>query len=250
MANSTLPPISTSQQQPTAVSIMQARAPPMIHPSRQWVNPNIKANQEKQALNRSRRRICKNSPFWSFNFDLAQHHRDWAAGKDREARHKATAALLQLESSIAAQDGDPFPIPPPPIRRPLDGKSFTTAHSNVLSLPTVFCPQFKLGKQEEAPWPTKSEMKYEGDDRISTDRLHGRFPGAPRVPGNETVNWQHKAIIIQWPFDDFLFPLPGEVEIWMRGHVVGELEFSEKEAEVVLGGEIMGLLDPQDQFLE
>ncbi len=221
--------------------------------SRTWVNPSLQANQERQNLNQSRRRICKNSPFWSLDFDLAQHRRDWAAGKEREARYKEMCALALLEHlniaelSATASTSHNLPLP-------FDGKKFDTPHSNVLSRPTIFCPQWETGKAEDkhdiADWPSKSEMKYEGDDRIATDRLHGRFPGAPRMQGNETVNWQHKQIVEQWAFDDFLFPLPTEVDIWMRKHVIEELEFSEEEAREALGSEIMKLLDPEDQFLQ
>jgi hypothetical protein len=222
--------------------------------SRTWISPKVKADSKRQSLNLSRRKVCRHSPFWSLDFDLDQHRRDWATGKERENKHKLARSLKLLEARTKSQD-NLFPDPPPSIRKALDGKpdendKFKTCHSTVLSIETVFCPQVDRAKDVVAPWPTRAEMKYEGDDRISTDRLHGRFPGAPRVEGNETVNWQHKAAIEPFVFDDFLFPIPNEVDIFMRTHWIAELEIDDKEGERMLGKELMGLVDPQDQFLE
>ena len=128
-----------------------------------------------------------------------------------------------------------------------DGKDFETHHSPVLFQETIFCPQWQKGKEVIAPWPGKQEMKYEGDDRISTDILHGRFPGVPRVEGNETVTWQYRAPIPQFAFDEFYYPIPHAVEIFLRSHRVPELEFSDTEGQQSLGKEMMEMLDPQDQ---
>lgn len=137
---------------------------------------------------------------------------------------------------------------PPHLRPAFGGKEFDTNHSTVLCYETIFCPSWQKGKENVAPWPNKSEMKYEGDDRISTDRLHRRFPGAPRVEGNETVNWQHRAVIEQFPFDEFYYPIPHSVEIFLRTHLVADLEFSDEEGEEVLGKDFMEMLDPKDQW--
>lgn len=133
-------------------------------------------------------------------------------------------------------------------RKAFDGKEFDTNHGPVLSLETIFCPAWHKGKENTAPWPSKSEMKYEGDDRISTDRLHGRFPGAPRVEGNETVNWQHRLVIAQFPFDELYYPIPSAVDIFMRTHWIADLEFSDEEGVEALGEDFMDILDPKDQW--
>jgi hypothetical protein len=76
----------------------------------------------------------------------------------------------------------------------------------VLAQKTVFTPNFEDGREqihasglemitkEIASWPSKAEMKYEGDDRIATVEIHRRFLGAPRTEGNETVNWQQRSL--------------------------------------------------------
>ena len=128
------------------------------------------------------------------------------------------------------------------------GKDFETNHSNVLSYETIWCPQWEKGKENIADWPPKAESKYEGDDRISTDKLHRRYPGAPRVEGNDTVNWQHRAIIEQFPFDDFYYPIPNAVEIFLKTHWVDELEFKDEEGEEAIGKELMEALDSKDQW--
>ena len=156
---------------------------------------------------------------------------------------------MAIEEEKQKMQDSGFITTPSNIRAPFNGEDFKTKtnHSAVLSYETVFCPQWQQGKENIAPWPGKSEMKYEGDDRISTDRLHGRFPGAPRVPGNETVNWQHRAVVDQYPFDDFYYPIPNAAEILMRTHWVEELEFSDEEGEKAIGKDLVDMLDPQDQ---
>ena len=154
---------------------------------------------------------------------------------------------LEVVGKRQRLQGARFPIPPH-IREPFAGKDFDTNHGSVLCYETIFCPRWEKGKEDIAPWPPKSEMKYEGDDRISTDRLHRRYPGAPRVEGNETVNWQHRAVIEQFPFDDFYYPIPHAVEIFLRTHWVEELEIPDEEGEEYIGKDLMGMLNPQDQW--
>ncbi len=218
--------------------------------SRTWISPRLRADNRRQGLNASRRKICRNSPFWSLDFDLEQHRRDWAAGKERECKHKLDAEQKVLSERITEHD-TPFPDPPPSIRKPLDGKyeNFSTCQSLVLYQDTVFCPQLERAKEHISPWPSQAEMKYEGDDRISTDRSHSRFPGFPRKAGNETVNWQLLEMIKSFSFDDFL-RVPNEVDIFMRTHWIPELEFTDEEGEEALGKDMMRILDPKDQFLE
>jgi hypothetical protein len=130
------------------------------------------------------------------------------------------------------------------VRPALHGKVFGTHHSVVLALPTVFTHH--LGRRDMAPWPSRDEMKYEGDDRISTDRLHGRFLPAPRIDSDDGVPWMQRPIIRQEALENFHYPYPREVEIFLRMHWVAELEFTDEEGRVVLGSELMDLLDPTE----
>lgn len=214
--------------------------------SRTWVAPRVKDNSNRQALNHARRKVCPNSPFWTLNFELEKHKESWEAGRRRRLEQKMIRDMEIAETRQKIQ-GTRFPIPPT-LRPAFDGKVFDTSRGTVLSHETVFCPQWENEKDTMAPWPSKPEQKYEGDDRISTDRLHRRFPGAPRVEGNETVNWQHRAVVEQFHFDDFYYPIPHAVDIFLRTHWVADLEFSDQEGEEVLGKEMMGMLDPKDQW--
>ena len=68
------------------------------------------------------------------------------------------------------------------------------------------------------------------------------------MEGNETVNWQHRGIIAQFSFDDFYYPIPHPVEIFLRTHNVAELMVSDEDGEVLIGKDLMELLDPQEQW--
>ena len=218
----------------------------MYTSSRTWVSPRVKENGQRSALNFARRKLCPNSPFWSANFDVVAHKQDWEAGRTRNSEQKMARDLEVAEDRQRLQNTR-FPVPPH-IRPPFDGKEFETNHSAVLCYETIFSPYWEKGKEKFAAWPSKSEAKYEGDDRISTDRLHGRFPGAPRVEGNETVSWQHRGVIEQFPFDDFYYPIPQAVEIFLRTYWVAELEISDEEGHHSLGKDLMEMLDLRDQW--
>lgn len=124
------------------------------------------------------------------------------------------------------------------------GPEHTNFTSYVLSVPTIFTPNFASGKEHIASWPSRTEQKYEGDDRIATDKLHGRFPGAPRVQGNETVNWQHRNVIPQYDMENYHY-VPREQEVFFRTHFVDDADHAtEEEARHMLGSELLEMLDP------
>lgn len=221
--------------------------PRTMYTTRKWESPRYRDKESKRGINQARRRVCPRSPIWHENFDRAQHKMEWEAGLERLRQRKfAESVKLAVEQQRLRQLG--FSPPPHPMRTAFDGKTFDKNRSTVLSRTTIFCPQFKNGKEDVAPWPEHSEMKYEGEDRISTDKLHRRFLGAPRVEGNMSVNWQQRTIILQYPFDDFYYPIPNAVEIMLRTHHVPALEVENKIGEHLIGKELMGLLDPLDQW--
>ena len=93
-------------------------------------------------------------------------------------------------------------------------------------------------------------MKYEGDERIATDKLHSRFLGAPRVEGNETVNWQHRNVIEQYPLENYNH-IPTALAVFERNHHFPGLEAdseSVEEAWHLIGRELYELLDPIDRL--
>ncbi|KAM0720046.1 hypothetical protein Q7P37_004181 [Cladosporium fusiforme] len=243
--------------------------------SKKWIAPGVKEKQKHEKLNLARSKICANSPFWYRNFDLAAHKREFALlvqGRMKSLEHtllldspetpirgnsggKATSVETPSTCPSAGDSEDSFSTlsshPSTPSRSAFSGKTlsgpvFTSNLSPVLALPTVFTPQYKLGRPFIAPWPSKSEMKYEGDDRIATDKLHGRFLGAPRVESNETVNWQHRNVIEQYDLENY-HTIPSEAAVMLKSHYVDEADHAtEEEAKHMLGAELYALLDPVD----
>jgi hypothetical protein len=246
--------------------------------SKKWIAPGVREKQRHEKLNQARAKICKESPFWPLNFDVETHRREFAALQQAHLEAVSLASPISSEGSshIRSELGE-FPITPPhrssnditdtpattmsgsgytAFSGKLDTdaeKTTTTFNTNlspVLCLPTVFTPNYKLGKDFIAPWPSRSEMKYEGDDRIATDKLHARFLGAPRVEGNETVNWQHRNVIEQYPLEIYNH-IPTALEVFERTHHIPGLEADGEcveEAWHLLGRELYELLDPIDRL--
>ncbi|KAF1821144.1 uncharacterized protein K489DRAFT_382184 [Dissoconium aciculare CBS 342.82] len=213
----------------------------MFSQSRSWIAPQVEEARNKQRLNDRRKRLCPQSPFWTADFDLRKHMKEWRASLERIKRRQEVSRARE----IRAQSNLDIPTVPA-IKPALQGKLFDTNHSAVLALPTVFT--HSLGRRRLAPWPSREEMKYEGDDRVSTDRLHGRFLPAPRVDDDETVPWMHRAIIAQEALENFHYPYPCEVEIFLRMHWVPDLEITDLEGRNMLGRELMDLLDPKEVY--
>jgi len=211
-----------------------------------WESKQYRRKSTNRQLNEARKKVCINSPIWHANFDEKKHDFEWTGGERKRKlaweRHTMEAAEEHLRLRGL---GLPFPTPK---RAPFDGKTFGINRSNVLSRKTIFCPQWTQGKEDIAPWPSVHEMNYEGKDRISTDRLHRRFPGAPRVPANDTVTWQQRAFIPQYALEDFYWPVPSVDDIFFRITRVGEMEFDDEEGRKILGSDLMRMLDPKDQW--
>ena len=220
--------------------------------SNTWISPKVKEDRRNQTLNFARRKICPKSTFWTNNFDLAAHNREWCAMLDqRPDKKKSREKEAEQSARRTANSSTPTTMPapePPPIRACMGGKDFETSHGVANGLETIFVPQWQKSKLNIAEWPSKVEMKYEGDDRISTDKLHRRFPGAPRSEGNDTVNWQHRTIIAQYYYDEFYYPIPNEVDIFMKTHWIADLEIDDEEGKEALGRDLMGMLDPVDEW--
>jgi hypothetical protein len=246
--------------------------------SKKWIAPGVREKQRHQKLNQARAKICKDSPFWPLNFNLEAHKREFSALQQARLALSDTSSSASSGESphILPQMGDlpstptnpsqtglfetPLTTPPGSACTAFSGKfgsdttdpstTFNTNLSPVLCLPTVFTPNYRLGKQFVAPWPSMHEMKYEGDERIATDILHSRFLGAPRVEGNETVSWQHRNVIEQYPLENF-HHIPTALEVFERNHHFPGLEAdneSVEEAWHLLGRELYELLDPVDRL--
>ncbi|KAK6428743.1 hypothetical protein LTR95_015112 [Oleoguttula sp. CCFEE 5521] len=191
--------------------------------SRKWINPAVLDKKKDTSLASAKIKICRNSPFFpSTAQELIRHQTEYAA-------LLAADKLAKLRLAIS----------PPIIRLPFSGiltkdsarslEALPSTHSLVLGIRTLFTPAFTSTSQPLAPWPSRSELKYEGDDRVATDALHRRFLPLPRMPGNETVNWQHRNVVPQFAFEEFYLQVREE-EVFERIHVVGEWEFGVGES--------------------
>lgn len=210
--------------------------------SRRWVSQDTR---EPRGLHRGRMQVCPTSPFFHANFNLSAHNAIMEAAlkrrKDRKLRYDMDVASLRQTEQRRT-----FPLPPPALRPAFNGIEFSSNLAPVLLEPTIFSPVFWKGKEGWlSDWPTHSEMKYEGDERIITDRLHSRFPPLPRVVGNGTVNWQHRTWIRSYPLDDFL-PKYREEDVEMKGVVIADSEFDDEEGREAIGAELVGMLEYTD----
>lgn len=226
----------------------------MYSQSLKWVAPGVIKQDQNKRINNSRRKVAPNSFAWPPNLDLQQHKKDFA--KWQQAQWERT--VKRHTDDVAERHRLGLTSTPPAINPAFGGKVFEGNNSAVLSQKTVFSPNFQEGREvqhasglgmihKEIPgWPSKVEMKYEGDDRIATDKLHGRFLGAPRAEGNETVNWQQRSIIPQYHLDDFYYPVPQEEDVWLRSHWIRDHQFSDLEGVLALGKDLMDCMIQQD----
>lgn len=209
--------------------------------------------QQGQRFERERRRLCPRSPFLPMNFNFTEHDKEWTEA-ERRCKDKKNAYQIDVIEYRQKEQGKDFPVPPT-VRKCFDGKESDYHQSMVLSRETVFSPTFHKdpglrdlvrGNGFVAPWPEKTEMKYEGDDRISTDKLHARFLGVPRaISENGTCNWQQRTAVVPYLLDRF-YPSFNPVDIFMRTHKIEELEVDDQEGQELIGKDLMGMLDQED----
>ncbi|KAI4215697.1 MAG: hypothetical protein LQ351_001684 [Letrouitia transgressa] len=115
----------------------------------------------------------------------------------------------------------------------LGGRSFDDGRSAVLAQPTVWCPWYSPSEEyPEAPWPSKEEMREEGDERYTSQ--FGRFLALPRNPGNETVTYKQRTPITQ-RFLDRVWDIPHPDD-------VGEV-MEEEVMEEQIGKELLEAID-------
>jgi hypothetical protein len=221
----------------------------MYSQSRKWVAPRVIKEDRDKRMNNARRKICPNSIAWEPNMDLELHKKKYAELQEVRWQHKARRHTAEAAERVRLG----LSPTPPAVKPAFGGKMFENNYSSVLSQKTIFTPNFEQGREEQtaagwlkkevAGWPSKMEMKYEGDDRIATDKIHRRFLGAPRAEGNETVNWQQRSIISQYELEDFYYPKPTDDDIFMGKHWIRDLQFSDAEGVEILGKDLMDALN-------
>lgn len=171
------------------------------------------------------------------------HTKEAMADKEfRAGRGDYSLRPKRVRSSIhtnEAQDTDARQEPP----IILNGKDLADTRSIVLAHETIWAPKFEQTDRPIAEWPTYQEMKFEGNDRMQTDKLHRRFLPLPRQPANETVMWSQRPVVQSYEWDERYRPLSDEDVAWMHHKVEGE-ELDEEDARHVLGAELLSAVDP------
>lgn len=125
-------------------------------------------------------------------------------------RRDRAEGLANREARRLAQRNPPNVWPlsglaPVKIGPAFGGKCFNDGRSAVLAQRTIWSRQYVPSVDKpQAPWPTIEEMREEGDERATSK--FGRFPGLPRMPGNETAGWRARVQLQQHPMD----------EVWRR----------------------------------
>lgn len=160
------------------------------------------------------------------------HRRDRAEGlANREARRLAQ----RNPPNVCPLSG----LAPVKIGPAFGGKRFGDRRSAVLAQPTIWSRQYVPTEEKpQAPWPTIEEMREEGDERATSE--FGRFPGVPRMPGNETVAWRARVQLPQYPMDEvWRSPCKETYEAARRESPPEEME----EMEALLGKELVDALD-------
>jgi len=117
--------------------------------------------------------------------------------------------------------------PLPIAREAFDGKSKTWGgdqqtdkginacnRAAVLGWETIWCDRPEVAWRESADWPTMSEMKWEGVQRVATENgKFRRFPALPRVQHAPEVPWHHVPLT-EWYYLDNPWPIPNEEDIF------------------------------------
>lgn len=198
--------------------------------SKTWVAPEM-AEKERYAIvkaNLERMNLVPRSPFLPRTLaQWIEHRVEWSAMVAAKERRK----LRLMKENYEDENGKPRPK----IFPAFGGKRFNDNRSAVLALPTIWCPWAESTYEHpRAPWPSQEEMKEEGDERNSS--IFRRFPALPRVPGNETVVYKQKNLIVSYPMD----------KVWELPTLEAEIPPEDDERmEELLGIEMMKLLDPK-----
>lgn len=171
--------------------------------------------------------------------DWLGHQRDRADAKKHREQRKLDDINPALRDPRLPPPGRPVKIRPPFRGRVFEHKNY----SSVLVFPSVWARAYEPPPERPDPlWPCVEEMKEEGDERNTSG--FRRFPGLPRVPANDTVQYKLKPIQPFLPFDT-VWELPTKERVEAANE-----EFSPEENEKMEGYLGSSLLDALDCITE
>ena len=153
--------------------------------------------------------------------------KDWLGHQRGRADAKKTGEQRKLNALIPSPRDPRLPPPGRPVKigPALRGKSFEHKnHCAILVFPSVWARTYEPPVERPDPlWPCIEEMKEEGDERNTSG--FRRFPGLPRVPANNTVQYKLKAIQPFLPFDTIWeLPTKKSVEAANKKYTLEETE--------------------------
>ena len=185
--------------------------------SRTWKSATVTSREYRHRIQKARKHICPRSTFLTRSLDLDNQNQIMREAKHKfeELKHKVLLLELEIRREQEVELGRDLEV------KPFGGKLFPDNRGAVLSHETIWCQNPHVVKIDTAPWPSTSEMRYEGDDRVATGVIHGRFLPLPRRPCNETVSWTQAQLVPHYAFDVMRRPYTSRmhfspVMIWRR----------------------------------
>ncbi|KAF1977833.1 hypothetical protein BU23DRAFT_564697 [Bimuria novae-zelandiae CBS 107.79] len=166
--------------------------------SRTWVSPEAQHQQEFLMIRNAMRRLFKNSEVAKWKLADYTAHKEAILAAQKAALDRALQQKT-LEQHLDPIDFDTRKVGS--IRKLIPGASMvmTGNTSRVLGMKTIWCLDWENGKDEIAPWPSLTEMKWEGDDRAKTNC--GRFLPLPREQGAANIQWHQLHVVEQYVLD-------------------------------------------------
>jgi hypothetical protein len=190
--------------------------------SRTWMSADAQAMQEYMIIRNSMRRQFKNADVskWKYN--------DYIAHREAMVASQANKLAKQVK---AKEEALCLRIPPIPQETQQSLNKWGlfgnfNEHGNlsrILGEQTIWCRDWRNGKDDIAPWPSTAESKWEGDDRAKTGV--GRFLPLPREIGPPGLAWNTLPCIEQYPMDqvariptmeDVYLPVDDQIEDEMK----------------------------------
>ncbi|KAI9774733.1 MAG: hypothetical protein M1839_001653 [Geoglossum umbratile] len=154
-------------------------------PAHQWLSTKELEIDRYQAAKARLGKMAPGSPFVPTTLHSWISHRlEWLADEKSVAEERI--ALLSMLSHKTSKRSRNQVIGPA-----LGGRIFLDNRSAVLGLETIWCSLEP--DRPKAPWPPRSEYKWEGDSRARSG--FRRFLPIPRALGNDTVVWHQKPAV-------------------------------------------------------
>lgn len=163
-----------------------------------WVSDEARAAQEFLVVRNSMKRQFKNSEVAKWKVAEYIAHREAVMA----AKAKQLARQAQIQAIEAGFKTPPIsPSTQDMMRRcGLQGNfEQVSNYGRALGAKTIWCKDWKNGKDYIAPWPCMAELKWEGDDRAKTGV--GRYPPLPREQGPPSIPWNQLQAVEQYPID-------------------------------------------------